>query len=203
MSVYTPGKVDAQTQSSVEDEIARHIRAVLVLLGEDPGREGLYKTPARFAKAMLDLTSGYAADFAKITNDAVFTQTDSGIVLVRDIELFSLCEHHLLPFYGKAHVAYLPNDKVIGLSKIPRIVDAYAQRLQIQERLSQQIARELMEQLAPRGVAVIIEAYHMCVMMRGVEKQASRTVTTSVVGAFKEDTELRRELNDLIKISGT
>jgi GTP cyclohydrolase IA len=189
-------------QDSVEDEIAHHIRSVLILLGEDPGREGLIKTPMRFAKAMLDLTSGYRADFGRITNEAVFSQTDSGIVLVRDIELFSLCEHHLLPFYGKVHVAYLPNDKVIGLSKIPRIVDGFAQRLQIQERLSQQIAQELMEWVAPQGVAVIIEAFHMCVMMRGVEKQASRTVTTSFVGAFKEDAELRRELHDLLKISG-
>ena len=184
------------------DEIAKHLRAVLTLLGEDPAREGLQKTPQRFAQAILDLTQGYGADFEKITNDAVFSQTDSGIVLVRDIELFSLCEHHMLPFYGKAHVAYLPNDKVIGLSKIPRIVDAFARRLQIQERLSQQIAHELMERIAPKGVAVIIEAYHMCVMMRGVEKQASRTVTSSVVGAFKDEPELRRELYDLLKLSG-
>ncbi|WP_439956690.1 GTP cyclohydrolase I FolE [Oligoflexus tunisiensis] len=182
--------------------MAHHIRSVLILLGEDPDREGLVKTPMRFATAMLDLTSGYRADFGKITNEAVFSQTDSGMVLVRDIELFSLCEHHMLPFYGKAHVAYLPSDKVIGLSKIPRIVDAFAQRLQIQERLSQQIAQELMERIAPRGAAVIIEAYHMCVMMRGVEKQASRTVTTSMAGAFKDDPELRRELHDLLKISG-
>lgn len=188
--------------SDLEGTIADHLRSILYLLGEDPEREGLLDTPLRFAKAMVDLTQGYGADFGKITNGAVFNQPDSGMVVIRDIELFSLCEHHMLPFYGKAHVAYLPQDKVIGLSKIPRIVDAFARRLQIQEKLSQQIATEIMERLAPRGVAVIIEAYHMCVMMRGIEKQGSRTVTTSMVGAFKDDAELRRELHDLLKITG-
>jgi GTP cyclohydrolase I len=188
--------------NDVESTIADHLRSILVLLGEDPEREGLLDTPVRFAKALADLTQGYGADIGKIANGAVFTQTGSGIVVVRDIELFSLCEHHMLPFYGKAHVAYLPDDKVIGLSKIPRIVDVFARRLQIQEKLSQQIAAEIMERLAPKGVAVIIEAYHMCVMMRGVEKQSSRTVTTAMTGAFKEDALLRRELHDLLKITG-
>ncbi|MGE0171937.1 MAG: GTP cyclohydrolase I FolE [Oligoflexales bacterium] len=181
--------------------MAERISEILCLLGEDKTREGLRDTPMRYAKALLDLTRGYQADFKEIVNDAVFSLAEGEIVLVRDIEFSSLCEHHLLPFYGRAHVAYLPNEKVIGLSKIPRIVNAYAKRLQLQEQLTRQVATELMEQLAPRGVAVIMEADHMCMMMRGVEKRNSKTVTAHYLGAFKEDRTLRSELHDLLRNS--
>jgi GTP cyclohydrolase I len=164
-------------------KIVKNIRSTLELLGEDAGREGLLDTPKRYAKAMEFLTSGYTKDIK---------------VIVRDIELFSLCEHHLLPFYGKAHVAYIPNGKIIGLSKIPRIIDVYARRLQVQERLTTQVSEELMRLLNAHGVAVIIEASHMCMMMRGVEKQNSYTITSSMLGVFRENETTRKELLHLL-----
>jgi GTP cyclohydrolase IA len=178
-----------------------HVRGILTHLGEDLGREGLRDTPKRFAKSMEFLTSGYRTDIDRIVGKAIFEEQSTEIVLVRDIELFSLCEHHLLPFHGRAHVAYIPDGKIIGLSKIPRIVDAFARRLQVQERLTTQISEELMRILRPQGVAVIIEAYHFCMMMRGVEKQSSFTVTSSMLGQFRENAVTRQELLALLNRS--
>ena len=179
-------------------KIEKNIRSTLELLGENPKREGLLDTPKRYAKAMEFLTSGYTKDIDDLVGDALFKENSSEIVIVRDIELFSLCEHHLLPFYGKAHVAYIPNGKIIGLSKIPRIIDAFSRRLQVQERLTTQIADELVRILNPLGVAVILEASHLCMMMRGVEKQNSYTITSSMRGVFREDPMTRNELMDLL-----
>jgi GTP cyclohydrolase I len=183
--------------------LIRNIRSTLRVLGEDPEREGLLSTPKRYAKAMEFLTSGYQTDVQKLVNSALFHQDSSEIVLVRDIEMFSLCEHHLLPFFGKVHVAYIPNGKIIGLSKIPRIIDVYARRLQVQERLTTQISEELMRILSPLGVAVIIEASHLCMMMRGVEKQKSYTITSSMLGAFRDDPTTRKELLHLLSGLGS
>lgn len=180
------------------DELTRNIRANLQALGEDVDREGLHDTPKRHAKALQFLTSGNQADIQKIVGKALFKQESSEMVIVRDIELFSLCEHHLLPFYGKAHVAYIPNGKIIGLSKIPRIVDVFARRLQVQERLTTQVSETLMEVLNPLGVAVIIEASHLCMMMRGVEKQNSYTLTSSMLGVFRTDPTTRKEFLHLL-----
>jgi GTP cyclohydrolase I len=179
-------------------DIAEHIESILSLLGEDSSREGLRDTPRRYEKAMRFLTSGYTTNIDRLVGDAIFNEASDGIVIVRDIELFSLCEHHLLPFFGRAHVAYLPDGKVIGLSKVPRIVDAFARRLQVQERLTQQIADELVRVLHPKGVAVIIEANHMCMMMRGVEKQNSFTTTSSMRGEFHANATTRQELLSLL-----
>ena len=183
--------------------ISKHIRGMLKLLGEDTKREGLKDTPRRYAKAMEYLTSGYHRNTDQIVGSALFKEKSNEIILVRDIELFSLCEHHLLPFYGKAHVAYIPNGTIIGLSKIPRLVDTYSRRLQVQERLTTQVSEELMRILKPRGVAVIIEAFHLCMMMRGVEKQHSYTITSSMLGAFRKDSKTRKELLDLLGGLGT
>lgn len=180
------------------ESITKNTREMIGLLGEDPNREGLLTTPKRHAKAMQFLTSGYQADLDKIVGKALFKEDSSEIVIVRDIELFSLCEHHLLPFYGKAHVAYIPNGKIIGLSKIPRIVDVFARRLQVQERLTTQVSETLMKILNPLGVAVIIEAFHLCMMMRGVEKQHSNTITSSMRGVFRTDPTTRTELLHLL-----
>lgn len=180
------------------ETLINHTRSMIGLLGEDVNREGLLSTPKRHAKAMQFLTSGYHADLKKIVGKALFKEDSSEIVIVRDIELFSLCEHHLLPFYGKAHVAYIPNGKIIGLSKIPRIVDVFARRFQVQERLTSQISETLMEVLNPLGVAVIIEAFHLCMMMRGVEKQHSNTITSSMLGVFRTDATTRAELLHLL-----
>jgi GTP cyclohydrolase IA len=179
-------------------DIAAHMKEVLRGLGEDPDREGLVRTPGRAEKALKFLTSGYSADVQQIVNGALFDVEYDEVVIVRDIEFFSLCEHHLLPFFGKVHVAYLPDKRVVGLSKIPRIVDVFARRLQIQERLTQQIAETLQEMLKPRGVAVICEARHFCMMMRGVEKQHSGAITSAMLGAFRENRETRNELLSLI-----
>ena len=179
-------------------KIEKNIRSTLELLGENPKREGLLDTPKRYTKAMEFLTSGYEKDIDEIVGDALFKENSSEIVIVRDIELFSLCEHHLLPFYGKAHVAYIPNGKIIGLSKIPRIIDVFSRRLQVQERLTTQIADEMVRILNPLGVAVILEASHLCMMMRGVEKQNSYTITSSMRGVFREDPMTRNELMDLL-----
>ena len=178
--------------------IAAHMREVLKAIGEDPQRDGLVRTPERTEKALRYLTSGYSTDVKQIVNGALFDVQYDEIVIVRDIEFFSLCEHHLLPFFGKMHVAYLPDSKVIGLSKIPRLVDVFARRLQIQERLTQQVAETLQELLNPRGVGVICEARHFCMMMRGVEKQHSGAITSAMLGAFRDSKETRNELLSLV-----
>jgi len=180
------------------DTIAAHMRRILELMGEDTGREGLVRTPERAEKALHFLTSGYQTDIQEIVNGALFTHECDEMVIVKDIEFYSMCEHHLLPFFGKMHVAYLPNKKVIGLSKIPRIVDTFARRLQLQERLTHQVAGTLKEVLEPRGVGVICEARHFCMMMRGVEKQHSGTVTSAMLGAFREHKETRDEFLSLV-----
>ncbi len=183
--------------------IASHIREVIRALGEDPGREGLARTPERTENAMRYLTSGYSADLDQIVNGALFDVEYDEVVIVRDIEFFSMCEHHMLPFFGKVHVAYLPGSKVIGLSKIPRIVDVFARRLQIQERMTQQIADTIQELVHPRGVAVICEARHFCMMMRGVEKQHSGAITSAMLGAFRDNKETRNELLSLVGRNST
>lgn len=189
----------AATQPQVEGRISELMREVLVELGENPDREGLIRTPLRTEKALTYLTSGYSADLSAIVNNALFDVEYDEMVIVKDIEFFSLCEHHLLPFYGKAHVAYLPGHKVIGLSKLPRIVDVFARRLQVQERMTQQIAETIQDVLKPKGVGVICEARHFCMMMRGVEKQHSGTVTSSMLGAFRDNKETRDEFLALVK----
>ncbi len=168
-------------------------RRQLELLCEDPARDGLLKTPSRVAKAMAWLTRGYALDARAVIGDALFEVDSEQMVLVRDIELYSLCEHHLLPFFGKAHIAYIPNGRVVGLSKLARVVDVFARRLQVQERLTEEVAGALDEVLRPRGVGVVVEAAHMCMMMRGVEKQNSMTVTSALRGVFKDDPSTRAE----------
>jgi GTP cyclohydrolase I len=175
------------------DAYAAMVREQLALLGEDPEREGLLKTPERVAKAMGFLTQGYAMSLEDVVGNALFEEDHENMVMVRDIELYSLCEHHLLPFFGKAHVAYIPNKRIVGLSKLPRIVEMFARRLQVQERLTEQVAKAIEEVLEPRGVGVVIEAYHMCMMMRGVEKQNSRTITSALRGVFREDGKTREE----------
>jgi GTP cyclohydrolase I len=172
---------------------------ILVQVGEDPERQGLVKTPSRAARAFEFLTQGYRQDLHAIINEAIFDSDANEIVLVKDIELYSMCEHHLLPFIGKAHVAYIPNGKVIGLSKVARIVDVFARRLQIQEQLTTQIADALMDALQPLGVAVVIEAKHLCMMMRGVQKQNSVMTTSHLIGTFKEDARTRSEFLSLLK----
>lgn len=167
-------------------------------LGEDPYREGLLKTPERVANAFAYLTSGYQRTVNEVLNDAVFTETYDEMVVVKDIEVYSLCEHHLLPFYGKAHIAYLPAGKIVGLSKLARLVDMFARRLQVQERLTTQVASALQDVLQPVGVAVVIEAHHFCMMMRGVEKQNSKAVTSCMLGAFRDSRATREEFLQLI-----
>jgi len=176
------------------------IRQLLAELGEDPGREGLLRTPQRVEKALTFLTSGYAANIDEVLNDALFTVDYSEMVIVKDIDFYSLCEHHLLPFFGKCHIAYIPSNKVIGLSKIPRIVDVFSRRLQIQERLTSQIAETIQEKITPLGVAVVIEATHLCMSMRGVEKQNSFAVTSAMQGAFRNNARTRMEFLELIKL---
>jgi GTP cyclohydrolase IA len=175
------------------------VRKIIEEMGEDPNREGLLSTPKRVRVAYEFLTSGYTADLNKIVNNAIFEEESDGLVLVRDIEMYSLCEHHLLPFFGKAHVGYIPNKKIIGISKIPRIVDVFARRLQVQERMTDQIAHALMEILEPKGVAVVIKAKHLCMMMRGVQKQNSELFTSCMLGVFKESPVTRNEFLDLIR----
>jgi GTP cyclohydrolase I len=171
---------------------------VLAAIGEDPDREGLLKTPDRVEKSFRFLTKGYQEDVRALLNSALFTVRYDEMVVVKDIEVFSLCEHHLLPFFGKAHVAYIPKDKVVGLSKIPRLVDAFARRLQVQERLTVQIAHALQDTIHPGGVGVVIEAMHLCMIMRGVEKQNSVAVTSCMLGAFREQSQTREEFLSLI-----
>jgi len=185
-----------------EPNLAPQVREILAKLGEDPTREGLADTPVRVDKALKFLTSGYAADIRKLVNGALYEVKYDEMVVVRDIEFFSLCEHHLLPFFGKMHVAYLPKNKVIGLSKIPRIVDAFARRLQIQERLTQQVAQTIEEMIDPVGVGVICEARHFCMMMRGVEKQHSGAMTSAMLGIFRDRKKTRDEFLALVNHRG-
>src|SRR6266481_5142371 len=178
------------------------IRQLLAELGEDAGREGLRDTPKRVEKALRFLTGGYDANIDEVLNGALFTVDYSEMVIVKDIDFYSLCEHHLLPFFGKCHVAYIPTNKVIGLSKIPRLVDVFARRLQVQERLTNQIANTIRDKIAPMGVAVVIEATHLCMSMRGVEKQNSFAVTSAMLGAFRDQARTRMEFLELIKHRG-
>jgi GTP cyclohydrolase IA len=180
------------------ESVASLVRKMIALIGEDPEREGLKKTPERYEKALKFLTSGYHQNLDHLLNGATFSVCYDEMVVVKDIEFFSLCEHHLLPFFGKAHVAYLPSKKVIGLSKVARLVNMYARRLQIQERLTNQIARALEEKIAPQGVGVIIEARHLCMQMRGVEKQHGQAVTSAMLGAFRENKQTRDEFLALV-----
>jgi GTP cyclohydrolase IA len=181
----------SNTQENKEFE--ELVRRELELLGEDPAREGLIRTPSRVAKSLKWMTQGYASSAEQVVGEGIFKEEHDNMIMVRDIELYSMCEHHMLPFFGKAHVAYIPNGKIVGLSKIPRIVDVYAQRLQVQERLTEQIAEGLCRVLNPAGVGVVIEAYHLCMMMRGVQKQNSKTITSALRGAFREDPKTRDE----------
>lgn len=174
------------------------IKNLLIEIGEDPNREGLLATPKRVAEAYEFLTKGYKQDIEEVINDAIFTEKYDEMVLVKNIDFYSMCEHHMLPFYGKIHVAYIPNGKIVGLSKIPRIVDVFARRLQVQERMTQQIADTLDKYLQPVGVAVVSEAYHMCMMMRGVEKQNSSATSSAMHGVFKDDARTRSEFLNLI-----
>ncbi|MFL5569236.1 MAG: GTP cyclohydrolase I FolE [Gemmatimonadaceae bacterium] len=189
---------DSNAVADFEDlEVSREfeelVRRELELIGEDPDREGLRATPKRVAKALAFLTQGYDKTAEDVVGTGIFKEEHDNMIMVRDIELYSMCEHHMLPFFGRAHIAYIPNGRIVGLSKIPRIVDVYARRLQVQERLTEQIAEGLCRVLKPAGVGVVIEAYHLCMMMRGVEKQNSKTITSALTGAFREDPKTRDE----------
>jgi len=186
---------------SEDETVANLVSKILGELGEDVEREGLERTPERVAKALRYLTSGYGKDAKEILNGAMFVEDYDEMVIVKDIDFSSLCEHHLLPFIGKVHVAYMPQRKIVGLSKIPRLVEMYSRRLQIQERLTTQIANTLNEALQPRGVAVVVEAVHLCMMMRGVEKQNSKAITSAMLGSFRDRPETRAEFMELIKSS--
>ncbi len=187
--------------TAADDPLRSAARQVLVALGEDPDREGLKGTPDRIAKTLRHLTSGYQMQLDRVLNDALYSVSYDEMVIVKDIEMFSLCEHHLLPFFGKCHVAYVPDKKVLGLSKIPRVVDMFARRLQVQERLTNQIAETLQETIRPQGVGVIIEARHLCMMMRGVEKQHSQAVTSAMLGVFRSQQQTREEFLSLVLAS--
>ena len=189
-------RVDSYNQDDI-DEISSHYRRIIELMGEDPNREGLQKTPERVAKAMQFLTQGYEQDGSAILKSALFDEPNQQMVLVKSIEVYSMCEHHMLPFFGKAHVAYIPNGKIVGLSKIPRVVDVFARRLQVQERLTHQIRDCIQNTLNPAGVAIVIEAQHMCMQMRGVQKQNSFTTTSAFTGEFLKDA-TRKEFISLI-----
>ena len=183
----------AKVETDNEDLLARLVREQLGLLGEDPRREGLVRTPARVAGAMQFLTRGYAQTVDEVIGAAIFEEPHDSMVMVRDIEVYSLCEHHMLPFFGKAHIAYIPDGRIVGISKFPRIVDVFARRLQLQERLTEQIAQAIEDVLKPQGVGVDVEAKHLCMMMRGVEKQNSKTITSAVRGLFRRDYRTRAE----------
>jgi GTP cyclohydrolase I len=179
--------------------IAEHVQALLRELGEDPTREGLARTPERVARSLAELTSGYRETVAGVVGQGVFTEDCSEMVMVKDIEFYSLCEHHLLPFFGRVHVAYIPEGRIIGLSKIPRIVDLFARRLQVQERMTQQIAQAIQEVLQPKGVGVVAHASHLCMMMRGVQKQNSAAMTSCLLGCFRSDPKTRNEFLGLVR----
>ncbi|MCJ7501587.1 MAG: GTP cyclohydrolase I FolE [Acidobacteriia bacterium] len=185
--------------AATPDPLEESVRAFLRQLGEDPEREGLLRTPLRVARSLRFLTSGYQQDVDKVLNGALYSVAYDEMVIVKDIEIFSLCEHHLLPFFGRCPVAYIPTDKVIGLSKIPRLVDVFARRLQVQERLTNQIAETIMARIKPLGVGVVIEAKHLCMIMRGVEKQNSVAVTSAMLGAFRDEIETREEFLSLVR----
>ncbi len=184
---------DMETDNAMQVEFEGLVRRQLEMLGEDPARDGLLKTPSRVAKSMAWLTRGYDLDARQVIGDALFEENHENMVMVRDIEMYSMCEHHMLPFFGKVHVAYIPNGKIVGLSKLPRVVEVFARRLQVQERLGEQIANAIDDVLKPKGVGVVIEAVHLCMMMRGVEKQSSRTITSSLRGQFRDDPKTRSE----------
>ena len=188
------------TVSTPTEAIAPLVHELLLTLGEDPGREGLKRTPERVARMYQEILAGYQTDLNSLVNEAIFDTEYQDMVLVRDLEFYSLCEHHMLPFYGQAHVAYIPDGKIIGLSKIPRLVDMFARRLQVQERLTQQIAETLQDILHPLGIAVMIEGAHMCAMMRGVKKSEARMVTSAMLGAFRTDDRLRQDFYAQLQI---
>ncbi len=190
---------NSQTTLRVEDNLEEVARSILLEIGEDPKREGLKKTPLRVARAWRFLTQGYEQDPHEIINGALFTEDNDEMVTMKDIAIYSLCEHHLLPFYGKCHVAYIPNHKIIGISKIVRLVDVFTRRLQVQERLTKQIAETLQKALDPKGVAVVIEAEHLCMQMRGVQKRGSIVITSTMLGAFRSRQETRQEFMNLIR----
>jgi len=191
--------IEELAAGSAADPIEAPVRKLIAEIGEDPDREGILKTPARVAKSLRFLTSGYRQDIDKVLNGALYSVAYDEMVIVKDIEIFSMCEHHLLPFFGRCHVAYVPNGKVIGLSKIPRIVDVFARRLQVQERLTVEIAQTIMEKIKPQGVGVIVEARHLCMIMRGVEKQNSTAVTSHMLGVFRDNEGTRSEFLRLLK----
>ena len=179
-------------------KIAELVRQLLIELGEDVNREGLLKTPSRVAKALSFLTNGYRADLQDVINQALSTETTGGMIIVKDIELYSMCEHHMLPFYGRCHIGYIPNGQVFGVSKLARLVDVFARRLQLQERLTEQISQVVMDEVGAKGVGVMIEARHLCMMMRGVQKQNSTMVTSSVLGVFRDNLATREEFLNLV-----
>ena len=198
MATSKAHRVASGSERDAVDRVPEILRELVASLDEEPGREGLRDTPRRAAKALRYLTGGYQMRVEDVLNGALYSVTYDEMVIVKDIELFSLCEHHLLPFFGKCHVAYVPDKKVVGLSKIPRLVDMFARRLQIQERLTQQIAETLQERIGPQGVGVVVEARHLCMMMRGVEKQHSQTVTSAMLGVFRDQQQTREEFLSLV-----
>jgi GTP cyclohydrolase I len=199
MKTDVPRSDDAAVKAPRNDRMKSIVRDLITELGEDPSRKGLIRTPERVSTAYRFFTEGYSKDVRRVLNGAIFEEEYNAMVIVRDIDFYSMCEHHLLPFFGKCHIAYIPNGKIVGLSKLPRVVDMYARRLQVQERMTQQIADAVKDVLAPLGVAVVVEARHMCMMMRGVQKQNSVTTTSAMLGEFSENSKTRAEFLRLIQ----